>query len=320
MVDVVSSAQRNTTQDIARQVTDALKPMVNCMADVAIARHTDMSHQVQNVPALTKGLIMDMVRQLEQQSEAIHTNIQQVVGSMYKPSTKAKGAEGEDRMYDILTDLLRTRDGYTVDRTHGQAFACDLLVTRTDHPDIRIEIKTHADKVRHKEVEKFIRDLQHTDCHGIFVSIHSGIVGVANLEIQHLPNNRFAIFLTNNDYDADAVVEVMHLIYRLDRLTDGVHDAKDERHVRVMTDVMARVQTYLKDYGVKIQMAKSHLKDTMTILNDMRWEAIHSLLTGVEQQATPPPISCKWCDKPFTTKVGCKNHERVCSAKSTPAT
>jgi hypothetical protein len=128
---------------------------------------------------------------------------------MYKPSTKAKGAEGEDRMYDILTDLLRTRDGYTVDRTHGQAFACDLLVTRTDHPDIRIEIKTHADKVRHKEVEKFIRDLQHTDCHGIFVSIHSGIVGVANLEIQHLPNNRFAIFPTNNDYDADAVVALI---------------------------------------------------------------------------------------------------------------
>lgn len=252
-------------------------------------------------------------------------------------SNKHKGQVGEGRLYDMLCDRLTSREDFTVELVTGQAHNCDLNIKKLGHTDVRLESKAHGEgtgeKVRAKEVARFQSDLLNMNAHGIFVSLHSGIVGKGEIEIDVLANGRFAVYLSNNKYDTGIIQDMLNLIYRLDRVKGvrGVHNQgsegefrqEDEDCVRVSLETMQRVKLYLKDFGGKVSTLRTHLKEGIAILNELTFETVERMLLGGTVRLPTPlprandkkqsgPCVCERCQKTYKTRSSYMAHIKKC--------
>jgi Fe-S cluster assembly iron-binding protein IscA len=226
-------------------------------------------------------------------------------------TTRYKGEEGEQGLIQILETKLRVREGYTITEVKSIPHSCDILVKRDGYPDIRIESKAHNDNVRVAEVKKFESDLLTLNNHGIFVSLYSGICGKNALEIELLPNNKFAIYLSNNNYDGDIITEIIRLIYTLDRFTTG----PESENITISTDAMMRIKAYLTDFNRKIDELRTSLKNSIRILNEITLDLIEKTLTGhiiIEEPQTSVNFTCDTCSQTCTSKAGLTLHKKKC--------
>lgn len=263
---------------------------------------------------LTPAASMRLDR-LEQHVGTMATDLKQTAGAVARVGTDAerlvtkfddamkrrgtaqhKGTEGEEGLCDLLSSRLLLRDGYKVDRVAGQACSCDIAIRREGFPTVRIESKAYspANRVPRAEVDKFVRDLLLTNDHGIFVSLHSPIAGIGgSLELQQLANGRFAVFAAKNEYDADAIVSMLHVLYKLHAITSSSDDDDNSNSsdmIRLSPESMGRIRTILKDQDQSVSQARTHLKQALALLSNMHLQAIEQVLLGqVEAEALVGP-------------------------------
>jgi hypothetical protein len=235
--------------------------------------------------------------------------------AVVRNTNRFKGEEGEKGIINILENKLHTRDGYTIHEVKTIAHSCDILIKRDGFPDIRIESKAHGrdsgDSVRVSEVKRFESDLLGLNNHGIFVSLYSGICGKGAIEIELLPNNKFAVYLSNNNYDGDIIKEMIQLIYRMDRFTTG----SESGDIKISTDTMMRVKSYLTDFNRKIDELKISLKNNIRILNEITLDIIEKTLTGHiqdQKQVSTISLTCEKCGKVCVNKAGFTIHTKKC--------
>ena len=232
-----------------------------------------------------------------------------------RATTRYKGEEGEKGLINILESKLHVRDGYTVHDVKSIAHSCDIVIKRDGYPDVRVESKAHGketgENVRIAEVKKFETDLLTLNNHGIFISLYSGICGKGAFEIELLPNNKFAVYLANNNYDGDIITEVLRLIYKLDRFTSG----PDSDNITISTDSMMRIKAYLTDFNRKIDDLKTSLKNSIRILNEITLDLVEKALVGRvtdEPQNTTISYTCDVCCQTCTSKAGLTLHKKRC--------
>lgn len=336
--------------------------------------------QIDAIPALTKSLIGDVVKDLEDDTRSIihklstserdvnklhdcvyesmslsrsvkeqNETLKQMFDTLdkqlltrltkYDSSTRVRCNEGETKLLELLSDKFPLREGYKLDIVSGHARNCDLCLVRENYPTIRIECKAHGkdthDKVRHKDIEKFERDLMTLNNHGVLVSLYSGIVGMGNCEIRQLANGKFAVYLSNNNFDMDTITTMIKLLYRLDsivKVSDEADVFKLDRHQ------LLKIKRLLMDYAQRIQTVKANMKDSITILSDIQFDMIEKLLTNndglmmdsdtdnthnddLAQQRTKhstldklPGYECDKCYKKLKSKSGLLSHKKTCKA------
>jgi hypothetical protein len=144
----------------------------------SVDSHVKFSNDTfQNTPFIIKGVLGDLVHDLEKQSSNIafivdsiqkditsnttnlvliksaNDDLKSQVASLDKQlltkqtkesnSNSFKGTLAEDTLYNLLCEKLMTRDGFSINKVNGISHSCDILVQRNDHPDIRIESKAH---------------------------------------------------------------------------------------------------------------------------------------------------------------------------------
>ena len=307
-----SAAQKADMQWQAGQVPAALKAVLSeSLRDVerqqALVR-VSVEAAVQQLATLERNVVdnrgnMCVLRKASDDTALKLSDIarQLTVSHLKKTLTHtAKGHEGESRLFDMLSDRLQSRDGYELEMCNGVAHQCDMRIKRVSHPDVRIESKAigqeTGEKCRHRDVAKFQSDLMGLNTHGIFVSLHAGIVGKSDVEVELMANNRFAVYLGNNNYNIDQINDMLQLIYRLDKVVrrgcDEEMDA-DEGFIRVSPEAMKRVTQYCKDFACKIAAARNHMKESMGLLSELTLDAIEKVLLGqmaVSATALQPPV------------------------------
>ncbi len=198
---------------------------------------------------------------------------------------RAKGVGGESRLHELLCERLRVRDGFVVEVVAGQAHGCDIVVRRAGgFTDVRIECKVYTDKVGVKELDKFRRDLLGLNTHGVFVSIQSGIVGMAELEFEQLPTGRFAVYLSNNHFNVDIVADWISVMHKIERMACPAEDSHETGStvVRVPEEVMREVHRHLLDFSSKVGLLKVNLRECMALLNQLTLDHVERLLRGCE--------------------------------------
>jgi hypothetical protein len=297
------------------------------------------SNQMGQIPTVVRDYIKGSVNLLETQSADSAKSLATLTGCMNAvqgalatmtaaadaaklrvSSSVGKGQAGEQRLLLDLSDRLKQRDGFEVVVVSGQAHQCDLAVQKLGRPEIRIESKAYGEhngaKVGMKDVVKFQNDLLGLDMHGIMVSLHGGIVGRCGVEVEQLRNGRFAVYLSNNNYDVDQIADMVQLLYTLDTHTRKGEDMADT--VNLTPETLHRVRDVLASFVEKIRMSKNHLKETQNLLNDMSIMALEQLLVPhsiVEEPPVPVPAEavtwpCDLCSFVGKTERGCKAHKK----------
>lgn len=144
---------------------------------------------------------------------------------------------------------------------------------------------------------------------GIFVSLYTGIVGKGELE--QLRNGKFAIYLANNNYNIDLIIDMIQLIYKLNSITNQCDDDGIDGNFKISTESMTRIQTYINDFNTKIDTIKAHMRHSMTLLNELTLELIEKVLVGQQQDYDKNKQqyqcqSCKQC-------LGLVTHQKRCN-------
>jgi len=318
-----------------------------------VESHAKFSNDsVRNSPFIIKGVLGDLVHNLEKQSSNIayivdsiqkdiasntmnlvlikstNDDLKSQVASLDKQlltkqtkesnSNSFKGTLAEETLYNLLCEKLMTREGFSISKVNGISHSCDILVRKTDRPDIRIESKAHGqytgEKVRTREIEKFERDLLELNNHGIFVSVYSDITGKGSVEIkQLLETSKFAIYLSKNMYDCDMISDMIYLLYNLDKITSTSSNS-NMSNTTLSPEIISKIQNIIKSFAGKLTNVKTSLKDALALLNTITMEQINMLIFDQNKPVTPSlaPLSrqCELCLYVFKNDRGLKEHRR----------
>ena len=225
-------------------------------------------------------------------------------------TTKTKGMEGENEVLRLLEENLRGREGYSIGDVHGKSHNCDIVVKKIGHGDIHIDVKNYSgEKVRQKEVDKFVSDLNGLDCSGIMISTNSGIVGKGDLEFEQLSCGKYAVYISSNKYDVDMMIEFIRILHVFENLT------KTDESISISIETMQTVKNMVIDMKKKMDRVKTSLKTSLSTLNDINIDVIETLVLGnvkVTQVAKEDQFVCYTCNHVCKSKSGLTNHMKNC--------
>jgi ferritin-like metal-binding protein YciE len=307
------STQKVDLSDVTRGLTDFKGELRNEIHN--LKEKIDVSKVIDTSLKRNDEGIMNGIGTLQKTCDVIHTYVHQT--ATVRNTTRYKGEEGESGIIHILECKLPLRDGYEILETKSKPHNCDALVKRIGFPDVRIEVKAHGrdtgECVRGEQVKRFETDLIGLNNHGIFVSLYSGIVGKAPFELDLLPTNKFAVYISNNNYDGDAIKEFINLIYKLDGFVSG------EEGVKISTEAMTRIKAHMIDFNTKITQLKTNMKASLDIINGFTFDIIEKLLSsGLDMKPVINSVAkftCVKCTKDFSRASSLANHVKVCGQK-----
>jgi len=293
--------------------------------DAFAHRQVDLGDVTRTIVSLNESNMMhiasklDSVPRVMSKVDEVTSKLDAITAS--RNTNRVKGEEGETGLMDLLETKLSMRDEYTVQDVKNIPHSCDILVQRMGYPDIRIESKAHGRdngrSVNTSEVRKFESDLIGLDSHGIFVSLYAGICGKGPIEIEMLPTKKFAVYLSNNNFDGDAICEYINLIYKLDQFT------KESSGITVSPDTILRIKTHLRDFEVKRSSMRTNLKTVLATLNEISLDAIDKMLAAnhtpipepAQQPQTTTEHTCPNCNKNVKSAAALVSHVRACKIK-----
>ena len=128
---------------------------------------------------------------------------------------------------------------------------------KTLRKKIIFENKEYSTNVPDVEVKKFIRDIEHTKCHGIFLSQTTGIANKKHFEI-NFHNNFVLVYLHNVNYDKDLIYSAVQII---DMITSKI-DLTNIDTEKISKDVLSDIQ---KDFMLFLKQKKTFLRSTQLL-------------------------------------------------------
>lgn len=225
-------------------------------------------------------------------------------------TSKEKGTDGEQRMFDLLADhpCLKSHDGFLVEDVHGQPHMGDIWITRTNYTPICVEIKNHGEltggSVRTRETVKFYSDLETNQIHGIFVSLHSDIVGKKGVELERRSNGKFALFISKNEYNVDQIVDGITMIHYLEKQFRPYEDEEDGSF-RISEEVIDTIKEHIRECESSVQETREHMNRALKSLSVISFQHILPLLF---QQTDPNLASTSSTRRPRKRALSEKKH------------
>lgn len=265
--------------------------------------------------SINTGNKIEVFQAIERVSEKLDAQV------LFKSSNRAIGEVGEAGLINVLENCLTLREGYEIVETKAIPHNCDILIKKLGFPDIRVESKAHGGKtgepVRTKEVKRFESDIIGLNNHGIFVSLYSDICGKGQVEIDLLHTNKFAVYLSNNNFDGHIIKDFVGLIYKLERVITNLNT---DNSFKITTESMNSVKTYLTDFANKITILKTSMKSNIAILNEISFDIIEKILLGNNTQRlianSDNVFSCEVCKTVCKTSKGLSIHKKNCEKKN----
>jgi len=224
-----------------------------------------------------------------------------------------KGNDGENKLESVLNEVFPTAN---VVNTSGKSKSGDFIVERDGLPSIMFENKDYTNNVPIAEVDKFIRDIECINTHGIFLSQCSGISLKEDFRID-THDNKIVLFLHNVQYSADkikiAVTMLDHLIIKLNQMeVKGDMISED-----TMADINKEFCVFVQRKTNALEMLKRFNKDMTKELTDIQLPELHSLLSQKFATNDSSTSKCPHCKREFKNAKGLAGHLKHCKEVKT---
>jgi hypothetical protein len=231
----------------------------------------------------------------------------------YKNSSH-KGNLEQNHLLSVLTNMYPTAE---LLNTSNLSASGDIIMKRKDHEAILIENKDYEVNVNPKEIEKFIRDVDENNCHGIFLSQNTGITSKSNYQIE-IHNGKILVYIHCVQYNKDkiqiAIDIIDNLIPKLEELEMEDEDnfiSKDS-----LDDINREYQLFASQKLAVINFLKDNNKKVIAQIEDMKFSTLNNYLSSKYAFVKKEGFTCTVCNT-FTApnRKSLSAHERWCGKR-----
>ena len=210
---IISNLQRDNSKSFSLSTNEILQTYMNSFD----LKYSTLIQNIQN-PIITQISNLRESNSLNKQRQDIIFNDLSTFLNKYKASSH-KGNLEQNHLESVLNSLFPSGEVISTARTTA---CCDILLKRNDKPSILFENKDYEANVNRQEVEKFVRDIDSNNYHGIFLSQSSGITSKENFQID-INNDKILLYIHNVKYSKD----IIHLsVEIIDKLHDKLSKLK----------------------------------------------------------------------------------------------
>lgn len=230
-------------------------------------------------------------------------------------SANYKGIDSENNVEQGLND---TFPDAIITNTTGIPRSGDFSLERSDKDLIMIENKFHSANVCIPDVEKFIRDAEYQNCHGILISQKSGISRKKNFQID-IHNGYIMIYIHNVDYDFDKVKLAVDAIDHLSNtLKNSNYNSSD---FKISNETIKEINNEYQKFIVQ----RTSLMETLRLFNRdltkqislLEFPELSKLLTQQFTSVEAAIFKCEYCKmKVYKNAKALAKHVQTCKNKN----
>jgi hypothetical protein len=227
----------------------------------------------------------------------------------YKTSSSDKGKFAENQLENIIYELYPLG---SLEKTAGDKHSGDFILSRENKDSILLENKLYESKtIPYKEVEKFVRDCEVKNCHGIMLSQHMPIFGRTNFQWE-LHRGLILLYVSNVNFDP---VKIKIAINLIDSLVQNKNILKqngggdnDDEHSEVNTatisnDVLDSIYQEYKTFEQQKENLHVLVKDQNKKLKEqidlLQLNSLTKYLDTLYASTKTASVKCKKCGRVF---------------------
>ena len=271
------------------------------------------NHLIQSENRLNTNI--SSIKDIAIKTGIIQENINDELNKFINKHTNSslKGQLGENLLYNILINEFPSAD---IQNTSNFTSKGDFILSRKSKTNILIETKDYSTPVKKEEVDKFLKDVNNNDCHGIFMSHKSGIVNKENYQID-INNKNILIYIHFTNYEPYKINLAVKIIDILSEKLitnnnnndiilskDTLKDIKDE--YENMSIIKNKLITDLKDYS----------KKTLELYDNLNLSNLEKYLSKYYAVMKKNLYLCEYCKiSEYTNLKSLARHKTTCKKK-----
>jgi hypothetical protein len=218
-------------------------------------------------------------------------------------NSSKKGGISENK---ALRSLINAFPKEYIKDTHKLTASGDFIVEHVDCGKILIENKDYSENVPTSETDKFLRDMQNQNSHGIFISQKSGIANKENFQIQII-DNKVAVYLHKVNYDHLPILFATTIIKSLKIIAEkslclSSSDISDEQLLEFFNE--------WKSFRENKNKIITNLQTQIKSLKELSLPSFDSFLASKFNIETPPSYNCMVCGQSCRTKAALISHNK----------
>tara|TARA_B100001094_G_scaffold48008_1_gene43345 strand:+ start:102 stop:1451 length:1350 start_codon:yes stop_codon:yes gene_type:complete len=242
-------------------------------------------------------------------------SIQEYVDKQNTSCVTNIGKNSENKMEPLLNICFPDAE---IENTTGKTGQGDFIIRRNMSTKgvatkVMVENKCYTNNVPAIEVDKFIRDIENINCHGVFLSQNSGIATKSHFDINFHGEN-ILVYLHNVNYDRDKIFNAVQMI---DIISSRV-DLKSV-NMNISKEKMEVIKKELLDFIVKqkllLDSVRKMQKEVIKQIEDLEFPCLSNLLNISDASAKESACMCPKCGEVFKNKYSLGSHKKGCRGK-----
>jgi hypothetical protein len=284
----------------------AVAPIVNVMAtlnnNVMIASNKDTTADMDNKYIVAPQATMN--------SDPVLINIHNELTKINNRflSSSEKGRISENIIYNELRHRMPLAS--IIFNRHTPQSA-DIIIDRTGHTKIIIENKDWNKPIAATEVDKFIRDIEHTGHSGILVSQTSSIANINSFHFKII-NKSVAMFIGNCNYECGHIMIAIHII---DQILLQIHEisTNNDGIITIDTDKSTHIIQEIQLFALKKQQIITLINSMQKAMDELQIPIISELFK-IARPKIQSEFMCDKCGKTLKSKGGLTRHIKACAS------
>jgi len=341
--DLKSNHIKNMTQEITDSLknVDNSKPIIESICDtlnrqgdslidktkVFLSEHiqTNVSSMIQNshIPLMqtlnaSEQRINDSlvnIRDTSQYNKCIADEIKQEVNEYFqsaKKNSSIKGKVSENKLHYVLSSIYPSAE--IVNNTDKDKHCGDFYIKRKNKPVVLVENKDYNTNVGPSEVEKFIRDINFQNVHGIFLSQNTGITSKENYEID-IHKNNVLVYLHNVDYNPQMIKGAIEIIDNLDCRLQEIESHGNTISNNDLDEINNEFKKFMTSKQECIEYLNEYSKKMNSLISKMSLACLDKYLSTKYAYVKSSNFECTICGLVWNSKRSLSAHLKACKPK-----
>lgn len=290
--------------NLVRQIKDILPKNI----EIEEFTKDDKQEQLLNVfENKINSLLINIIQQYSKQENSqtkIFASIEEFL-DRYRNNSSAKGKFAENHLKNILEENIENSE--IIDKS-TTPHSCDMLLQRTNKPNILIENKIYNSKVPTLEVDKFRDDCRREKTHGIILSQFSKITLKENYQIDIIDDKFILVYVSDVKDEFYKIQSAINIIDLVDKYTNTntIFEQNNTNYTiskEIIMDINQEVNSIHTQKEIIINMVKEFHKKLLFSIEDIKCPSLNKYLQDTLAIYTPTNnnILCNKC-KNFQAK------------------